>query len=216
MGITMYDEIRKDLIDKNPEIPRARIPLWGQAVQELLRETSDTEDPLPLSWLQERTKIHTKTLHNIVKGRIKNPDSDKLVRIAEAFRISFPELAARAVGNHPSTFFKCGFYERGFIDYPQHGFSIQLFTPPGITARDFTMARMKIAPLKELRRWKFRTNSKVCFYVDEGTIEFIYNEKKRLIKPNESVYFDASIPHKFRNLDSIEAKIFIVSYPAIF
>lgn len=212
----MYDEIAKDLAGKNQDLPKTRIPLWGQAIQELLREASDTPEPLPISWLQERTGIHEKTLHNIVKGRIKNPDSDKLVKIAEAFRISFPELAARAVGSHPSTFFKCGYYERSYVEYPQHGFSIQLFTPPGITARDFSMGRMKIGPLKELKRWKFRTNSKICVYVDEGTVELIHNEKKRVIKPNEAAYFDASIPHKFRNLDSIEAKIFIASYPAIF
>lgn len=212
----MYDEIGKDLSEKNQDLPRTKIPLWGNAIQDLLKEKSDSGEPLPVSWLKERTGIHEKTLHNIVKGRIKNPDSEKLVKIAEAFRISFPELAARAIGSHASTFYKCGYYERAFVSYPQHGFSFQMFTPPGITARDFSMARMKIDPLKELKRWKFRSNSKICFYVDEGTIELVHNEKKRVIKPNEAAYFDASIPHKFRNLDSIEAKIFLASYPAIF
>jgi len=212
----MYDEIRKDLSAKNRDLPKTRIPLWGEAIQELLTEHSDIEEPLPVSWLKERTGIHEKTLHNIVKGRIKNPDAEKLVQIAEAFRISFPDLAARAVGSHPSVFYKCGYYERAYVEYPQHGFSMQLFTPPGITARDFSMARMKIGAMKDLKRWKFRRNSKICFYVDEGTIELIHNEKKRLVKPNEAVYFDASIPHKFRNIDSIEAKIFLASYPALF
>ncbi len=212
----MYEEISKDLSEKNQDLPRRRIPLWGEAIQELLKENSDTKEPLPVSWLQERTDIHAKTLHNIVKGRINNPDSDKLVKIAEAFRISFPELAARAIGNHPSTFFKADYYTKGQVEYPQHGFSIQMFTPPGITARDFSMGKMTIGPLKELKRWKFRRNSKICFFVYQGEIELIHNEKKRVIKANEAAYFDASIPHKFRNLDSKEAILYIGSYPALF
>jgi len=174
----MYEEIKKDLSEKNQEMPKERIPLWGKAIEGLLAEKSDTKVPLPVTWLRERTGIHEKTLHNIVKGRIKNPDSDKLVRIAEAFRISFPELAARAVRSHPSTFYISNYDERSCVQYPQHGFQIQMFTPQGITARDFSMGCMKIGPLKELNRWKFRSNSKVCFYVDDGTIEFVFGDKK--------------------------------------
>ncbi len=212
----MYEEISKDMSEKFQDLPRRKLPLWGEAIQELLKENSDTNDALPVSWLQERTQIHAKTLHNIVKGHILNPDPDKLVKIAEAFRISYPELAARAVGNHPTTFFKVGYYEKGILSYPQHGFSIEMFSPPGITARDFSMGRMKIEPLKELKRWRFRRNTKVCFHIYQGTIALTYNEKREVFKANEGAYFDAGIPHKWHNLDSKEAIIYLACYPALF
>ncbi len=213
----MYDEISKDLSEKYKDMPRRRLPLWGEAIQELLKEKSDDpKNPLPISWLQHRTKIHAKTLHNIVKGHIVSPGDEKLVKIAEAFRISFPELASRAMGNISSNSSKIGYHEKGILSYPHLGFSIQMFSPPGITARDFSMGRMKIDPLRELKRWRFKANSKVCFHVYQGTIELTLDEKKKIYKFNEGDYFDAWIPHKWHNVDSKEAIIYLACYPALF
>ena len=143
-------------------------------------------------------------------------DSDKLVRIADAFEISFSELAARAMAENPGNFFVCGYGERAFIDYPQHGFTIQSLSPQSTSQRDFFFGKMTIKPFTQLKRWRFRENSSVAIFLETGTLEITYGDQRRNIHANESVYFDADVPHKIKNIDSIEAKLFIVTCPALF
>ncbi len=212
----MYDEIGKDLKEQNMGKRPVRAPHWGKAIKSLLVQKSDSEHPLPVSWLAKKTGINEKNLHNIIAGRVRDPSSDKLVMVADAFEISLGELATRAMAENPGNFFVCGYGERGFIDYPQHGFTIQSLSPQSNSQRDFFLGRMTIKPFKEIRKWQFRENSSVAIFVESGTLEMMYGDQKREIHANESVYFDAGVPHKIKNIDSIEAKLFIVTCPALF
>ena len=53
-------------------------------------------------------------------------------------------------------------------------------------------------------------------FLESGTLEIIYVNKKKELHANEAVYFDAGVPHKIKNIDSIEARLFIVTSPALF
>ena len=212
----MYEEIGRDLKGQNKGKRPVRAPHWGKAIKSLLVHRSDSEHPLPVSWLAKKTGINEKNLHNIIAGRVRDPSSDKLVMISDAFGISLAELATRAMAENPGNFYVCGYGERGFIDYPQHGFTIQTLSPQSKSQRDFFFGRMTIKPFKEIRKWQFRENSSVAIFVESGTLEITYGDQKREIHSNESVYFDAGVPHKIKNIDSIEAKLFIVTSPALF
>ena len=168
-----------------------------------------------VQWLSTQTGINDKHLFNILAGRVKDPSADKLVKIAEAFRISFGELATYAMSEWQGSFFTCGFGQRGLIDYSQHGFSIQSFSPPGTSKRDFFMGLMVIKPFRELKKWKFKDSSMICIFLESGTLEITYGNKIRKLHANESAYFDGGIPHKFRNIDSIDARLFLVTHPPI-
>ena len=211
----MYDEIGKDLEAQPGESSPRRAPVWGKAIKTLLSEKSDHDEPMPVSWLALKTGMNEKNIHNIIAGRVRDPSSDKLVKIADAFGISFSELAARAMEEDAGNFYVCGFGERGFIDYPQHGLSIQSFSPRARSQRDFFWGRMNIKPFRDLRKWKFRDNSTVGIFLESGTLEIIYGSKKRILHANEAVYFDAGVPHKIKNIDSIEARLFLVTSPAL-
>lgn len=213
----MYEEIGKDFEKQHGDVPsQRRAPLWGKAIKTLLVEKSTASEPITVSWLAQKTKINEKNLHNIIAGRVRDPSSDKLVKISDAFSISFSELANRAMGEDDANFHVCGYGERGFVDYPQHGFTIQTFSPRSRTQRDFFWGRMTIKPFKELRKWQFRENSTVGIFLESGTLEIIYGTKKKELHSNEAVYFDAGVPHKIKNIDSIEAKLFIVISPPLF
>lgn len=211
----MYDEIRTDLGEQYKEFPRKKVARWDLAIQTLLLEKSDATTPLSVGWLAKRSGFSTPYLSNILSGKIKDPPSEKLIKIAEAFGIAFPELATRAVTEHAGTFFKTGFAQRGFIDYSQHGFTIQSLSPPGASSRDFFLGIVTIKPLHELKRWQFQTNSMIAIYVQQGTLEITYGGKKNRLLANESAYFDGGIPHRFKNVDTFEAKIFIATRPPI-
>ena len=212
----MYEEIGKDLSDQSKGPPSRRAPAWGGAIKSFLIEKSDTPEPIPVSWLAKKTGMNEKNLYNIIASRVRDPSSDKLVKISDALGISFAELAARAMAEDEGNFFVCGYGERRFIDYPQHGFTIQSFSPRSKSRRDFFWGRMTIQPFKDLRKWRFKENSTVGIFLESGTLEMIYGNKKKEIRANEAVYFDAGVPHKIKNIDSIEAKLFIVTSPALY
>ncbi len=212
----MYKEANEDLSPKFKDIDLRKRPLWGNAIKELLAQKSTTEKPLKVEWLAQTTGLNAKHLHNIIAGRVKDPPWDKLIRIADAFQISYTELFERAVGEHAGTFYSCRYGERAYIEYSQHGFSIQSLSPPGMSGRDFFMGLMTIKPMKELKHWKFRENSMVGIYIEAGTLEITHGRAVRTLRANEAAYFDGGISHKLRNIDSIEARLFIVTRPPIF
>lgn len=211
----MYDEIKKDLEGAYQGFPRKKAPQWGTAIKEMLEEKSARGEAVSIPWLAKRTGVNDKHLFNIVACRTQDPASDKLVKIAEALGISFGELATRAMGSYEGAFFVTGFGQRGYIEYSQHGFAIQSLSPPGVTDRDFFMGIMTLKPFKELKKWKFKENSTICLFVESGTLEVTYGNKVRTIHSNESVYFDAGVPHKLRNIDSIEARLILVTRPPL-
>lgn len=211
----MYDELKKDLEDQYEEHPRKKAPNWGVAIKGLLEEKQGRGEAVSIPWLAQRTGINDKHLFNIVAHRIQDPSSDKLVKIAEALGVSFSELATRALGEYEGNFFVTSFGQRGHIEYPQHGFAIQSLSPPGAGERDFFMGIMTIKPFKELKKWRFKENSTVCLFVESGTLEVTYGNKVRKIHSNESVYFDGGVPHKLKNIDSIEARLILVTRPPL-
>ncbi len=211
----MYDEIGQDLSEHQKDFPRKKAPRWGMAIKSLLEEKKAQGHEVPIQTLAKKSGLNDKHIFNILAQRVQDPSSDKLVKIAEALGISFAELATRAMGEWPGSFFICGFGQRGFIEYSQHGFSIQSLSPPGTSSRDFFMGLMTIKPFKELKKWKFRDNAMICIFLESGTLEITYGNKIRRLHSNESAYFDGGIPHKFRNVDSIEARLFIVTRPPI-
>ena len=211
----MYDEIQKDLEEPYQGFPRKKAPNWGEAIKGLLQEKQARGEGGSIPWLAKKTGLSDKHLFNIAAHRIQDPSSDKLVKIAEALGVSFGELATRAMGTYEGSFSVTGFGQRGYIEYAQHGFAIQSLSPPGVTDRDFFMGIMTIKPFKELRKWQFKENSTVCLFVESGTLEVTYGNKVKTIHSNESVYFDAGIPHKFKNIDSIEARLILVTRPPL-
>lgn len=211
----MYDEIRQDLGEHFKDYPRKKRPLWGQAIKALIEEKRGKGEDISIQSLAQKTKMNEKHLFNILAQRVQDPSSDKLVQISDALGISFSELATRAMGEWAGSFFVTGFGQRGFIDYSQHGFTIQALSPPGTNQRDFFLGIMTIKPFKELKKWKFNDNSMIGIFLESGTVEMTYGNQTRTLHANESAYFDGGIPHKFRNIDSIEARLFLVTRPPI-
>lgn len=112
----MYDEIGKDLGEHLKDYPRKKRARWDQAIRTLLTEKSDTQGtPLSVGWLAKRTGLSIPYLSNVLSGKIKDPPSERLIRIAEGFGISYPELSTRAMAEFEGTFFKTGFAQLGSL-----------------------------------------------------------------------------------------------------
>ncbi len=49
-------------------------------------------------------------------------------------------------------------------------------------------------------------------FVLEGIHEFVYGNKKYILEPGDSIYFDSSVPHTGRSIGDKPAKVLVVSY----
>ena len=49
-------------------------------------------------------------------------------------------------------------------------------------------------------------------YVLEGIHEFIYDDKKYILEPGDSIYFDSIIPHSGRSIGKQRAKVLGIAY----
>ncbi|MBI4971966.1 MAG: cupin domain-containing protein [Candidatus Omnitrophica bacterium] len=212
----MYDQFQEDFKEFNKDFPKKKTLQWGRAIKAVIEEKKAKGENISIPKIAKMTGINDKNLFNIVAQRIQDPSSDKLLKIADALGISFNELVVRALGLWPGSIFFSRFADRGNIEYGLQGFSIQALTPPGITHRDFFVGRMRIKPFQELKKWKFKTGSTVFLHVESGTLEFTFGNKSSILKSNESVYFDGSIPHKIKNIDSFQARIFLVTRPSLY
>ncbi len=211
----MYEEISKDLGDQQTFPRKEGRPLWGLAIKSLLEARKKLGEDHSIQWLSKEAGINSKHLINIIAQRVKDPSGDKLLKIADAFQISFGELAQRATFEHPSTFYITG-TDRPSIDYGLHGFSIEALSRPGTRSRDFFVGIMKLKPLKVLKKWKFPERLIVGMFVESGTLEFSCEEKTERVPANGFLSFDAQYPHRISNIDSKEARVIIVTYPALY
>ena len=102
----------------------------------------------------------------------------------------------------------------------EKGFSIYSYSPPCVSKRDFFIGVMTLQGGKKLRYWKFVDYSKACIQPWDGDLLFIYHgmnwREEMHVLANETLYYDASIPHTFENLSSKNNRVLLVTYPSIF
>lgn len=49
-------------------------------------------------------------------------------------------------------------------------------------------------------------------YILEGTLEFIYGEKKFIMEPGDNIYFDSCVPHGGKSIGDQKAKLMVIIY----
>jgi transcriptional regulator with XRE-family HTH domain len=59
----------------------------------------------------------------------------------------------------------------------------------------------------------FSHDGEEFMYILEGTHEFVYDNKRYILKKGDSVYYDSKIPHSGRSIGRKKAKILIVGMP---
>ena len=228
----MYEEIGKQLKaasqerikkeyhlekeDKDAQYPKGEMPDFAQAIKKLRQESS-----LSLEKLSEITGIKKQTLHSIENYSTRNPSFLNLEKIASAFRVPVNDLLLMARSEFKGNLFKTTAAQRWTASFEvEKGFSISSYSPPGVSKRDFFIGVMTLQGGKKLRYWKFVNYSKACIQPWDGDLLFIYHgmnwREESHVLANETLYYDASIPHTFENLSDKNNRILLVTYPSIF
>ncbi len=229
----MYNEIRKKLREGEKEkiakgyhleketgpeafFPEGEMPDFAQAIRRLRQQAG-----LSLEKLSELTGIKKQTLHSIENYSTRNPSFPNLEKIATALKMTLSDLLLMARGEFQGNLFKTTAAERWTASFEvEKGFSIYSYSPPAVSKRDFFVGVMTLRGGKKLRYWKFVNYSKACVQPWDGDLLFIYHglnwRKETRVSANETLYFDASIPHTFENLSDKSNRILLVTYPSIF
>ena len=214
----MYEKIGKALKDQDKNYPPAELPDFKVALKQLRHEKStNPEKPISILELSHKTGIKAETLHSIENGASKNPPFDKLEKIASALGITLIEFVQRARQEFQGNAFKTTAAQRWSVNFEMdQGFSVHSFSPPGLSQRDFFVGRLDIQGKRKLQHWRFVANSKVLIQVWEGFLLITHGTKEIKLNPNETLYFDASIPHTIENLNTDTARVLLVTYPPLF
>jgi transcriptional regulator with XRE-family HTH domain len=192
------------------------MPDFARALKKLRQQAG-----LSLEKLSEQTGIKKQTLHSIENYSTRNPSFPNLEKIATALKTPLNDLLLMARGEFKGNLFKTTAAERWTASFEiEKGFSIYSYSPPGASKRDFFVGVMTLRGGKKLRYWKFVDYSKACIQPWDGDLLFIYHglnwRREERVSANETLYFDASIPHTFENLSDKNNRILLVTHPSIF
>jgi transcriptional regulator with XRE-family HTH domain len=58
----------------------------------------------------------------------------------------------------------------------------------------------------------FSHDGEEFIYILEGTSEFVYDDKRQIVKKGDSIYIDSALPHGGRSIGKKRAKALIISY----
>ncbi len=194
----------------------AELPDFAKALKALRAERD-----ISLEKLSKLTGINKQTLHSVENYSTRNPSFANLEKIATAFKLSLNDLLLMARGEYEGNLYKTTAGQRWSIGFEiEKGFSIHSFSPLSAGQRDFFIGVMTLRAGKKLRYWKFTSQAKACIQPWEGDLLFIYHgmnwRKEMKVSANETLYYDASIPHTFENVSGRENRVLLVTYPSIF
>ncbi|MDP3920551.1 MAG: XRE family transcriptional regulator [Candidatus Omnitrophota bacterium] len=213
----MYEEIGKKLREKNnEEVPKGEAPDFAKAIKRLRQDGG-----LSLEKLSEQTAINKQTLHSIENRSIRNPSFPNLEKIATAVGVSVNDLLLMARAEFRGNLFKTTAAQRWTVSFEgDKGFSVHSYSPPGASQRDFFIGVITIKGGKKLKHWQFTAHAKACIQPWEGDILFTYHgmnwRREERVSANETLYYDAFIPHTFENLSEKSNRVLLVTYPSIF
>jgi XRE family transcriptional regulator, regulator of sulfur utilization len=219
----MYKEISKKMKEKEAAGGEAaaaaetgETPDFAKAIKRLRQDRK-----LSLEKLSESSGVHKQTLHSIENGSIRNPSFSNLEKIATSLHCTLNEILLLAQGEFRGNLYKTTASQRWTVSFEsQKGFSIYCFSPPSSSRRDFFVGIMTIQGAKKLKHWQFESQAKACIQPWDGDILFSYHgmnwRREEHVAANETLYFDAAIPHSFENLSAASNRVLLVTYPSIF
>lgn len=145
-----------------------------------------------------------------VERNLLTPSLNSLVKIAEALKVSVIQLfLEESVPSNPVIKKN----QRKKIILPNSHVVFELLSPPHGTV-EVLLAEMK--PKQGEKDELVSHEGEECVYVIQGTLELKLGEKTYFVEEGDSIYFQASIPHRFSNPTEKLLKLLVAAYPPSF
>lgn len=167
------------------------------------------ENKLTLQEMAQRIGFTKSYLSMIERGK-KSPPIATLSKVAHALGVDIGAFFEQQKPEDRLVLVKAADRKAVVRDASAFGYRYESIAP--------TKARKKMEPFVITLPPKiqdgilFDHEGEELFYVLEGKIQFLYGDKKYMLKKGDSVYFDSSIPHRGEGAGGMTAKALVVVF----
>ncbi len=155
--------------------------------------------------------LDPRTLTALEKGRIKNPSIQTLQSLSRGLNIAVSDLFRKAEIGMDRYFYTGS--PKGFchIDFPSLGMKVVSFTP---LVKDFFCGKFILAPRKRLDHLFMKHASPIYISVLIGCFEVCIEEKSKVLKEGENLFFNGYLKHSFLNPLERESVLMLMTAPS--
>lgn len=165
---------------------------------------------MTLQELSEKSGVALATLSRIENGRMTGT-LDSHINICESLEITLPELYR----DLPSSKKKLDVKTRGTeskVSIHDKKSSSEILAS-NIQNKKMLPILMKIAKGGHTNMEETKPGVEKFIYVLDGKSEAIIGENKYALAQGDTIYFDSSVPHHFKNIGTGETRLVVVSCP---
>jgi len=154
----------------------------------------------------------TKSYLSMVESGKKSPPIATLSKIAKALDVDIPAFFEQKKPEEQIILVRKGEGKAVVRDGNIFGYRYESIAP---TKRHKKMEPFIVTHLFQTKKLaRFDHEGEELFYVLEGKIKFLYDDKEYLLKEGDCLYFDSSIPHRGEGIGKRPAKVLVVICPS--
>ncbi len=189
----MYQQIWTDYLSRITKgTPTARTLHVGQALRFLRKEGHISRDAVSTAAGMGLTR-----LKDMETEKEAYNSWDNIQNLATALRIPTEKLIKRSREEFPHNFFVTRKDMGVRLDYD--GCSIYPLSPPITSQSDFLIVKVNLQPKKNIWPLLHPEAKEIAGYVLEGYLKIQFGNQTYTLQPNQSFYFDGTVPHGFFN-----------------
>jgi len=162
--------------------------------------------------VEDRTGVNRTVISRIERGKMPGT-VESHAKLARCYGVTLAQLYE---GMEPDTLGPATLQTASArVDYyrnPGLGFTLQPLTSAGLE-RHMMPVYLLLAPGRETPHEQTQPGVEKFLCVVEGSVEVTVGDQTQTLQQDDSLYFDASLPHLVKNPGTVPAKCFLVSSP---
>lgn len=179
--------------------------------RELRRQRRARE--LTVEDLAELAGVSSGFVSQLERGRA-NPSLSNLQKLAGALGVTLVSLFSPAAARPPSRYGVVRASARKQLILPREGIVYELLTPD--LNRKLEMIRSVVPVVYDTSPVPYQHEGEECVHVLRGRIEAGIGDDRVVLEPGDSITYDASVPHWWRNVGGEEGELISAVTPPSF
>ncbi len=177
----------------------------GEKIKQLRKAKKMT-----LSELSQASGVALATISRI-ENAVMTGTLESHIAIAKALGIALPQFYSE-VEQESKTIDASSEKSRSDIFIHSDKSSYEMLTT-SVLSKKMMPVLLKIEPNGKTAIEQAKTGTEKFIFVVSGKIEVIISDKKHILDENDTLYFDASLSHSYRNIGKVQARMICVTTP---
>jgi quercetin dioxygenase-like cupin family protein len=171
-----------------------------------------SERKMTLLELSRRSGVALATLSRIENGKMTGTLKSH-INIASALEISLPELCKNLAASKKQVEVKSK-KERADVFVHDKNLTFEMLASK-TTNKKMMPVMLKIAKGSSTRKEETKSNIEKFIYVIDGRVEANISDEKYNLSKGDTLYFESSVPHFFKNTGLGESRLLVVTSPPL-